>query len=323
MGRTAARRADRVDALAEIRAAAPAFERPVRRWLSHLRIEAGLSPETLVAYRRDLRDLVVDLAEHGVLEPAEVHARDLVEHLRCLGRPPRELAPASIARHLAAIRMFFRSLEVDGTIVSNPTLPLERPSLWRRLPGCLSPLEMRRLVEMPNPEQGPLWQRDRALLELMYGGGLRASEVGRVAHRDIHPSLGVIRILGKGSKQRLVPLGRPCLEAIEAYARETRPTLVRPDGRDEGRLLLSRTGRPLERVAVWQIVRRQANAAGLKKVHPHMLRHSFATHLLLGGADLRIVQELLGHADITTTQIYTHLDSERLHEVHHRHHPRA
>jgi len=182
---------------------------------------------------------------------------------------------------------------------------------------------MRRLLRAPEEQGGPLWRRDRAMLELMYASGLRASEVALVREVDLNERTRTILVHGKGSKQRLVPVGRPALGAIEAYRVETRPELVRRGGgRDEGRLLLSRTGRPLERVAVWQIVRRCAAAAGLGPVHPHVLRHSFATHLLGGGADLRVVQELLGHADIATTQVYTHVDADRLRDVVRRHHPR-
>jgi integrase/recombinase XerD len=160
------------------------------------------------------------------------------------------------------------------------------------------------------------------MLELMYACGLRASEVCQVGDRDLIDSVRTLRVMGKGQRERLVPVGRPALDAVEQYRKQVRPSLVRPDGRDKGRLLLSRTGRPLERVAVWQIVRRWAEVAGVRGVHPHRLRHSFATHLLSGGADLRVVQELLGHADISTTQIYTHVDQRRLKSVHAKFHPR-
>ena len=161
------------------------------------------------------------------------------------------------------------------------------------------------------------------MLELMYAAGLRASEVGALRVNEYNATLGVLTVTGKGSKQRLVPIGRPAQEWVQRYLDELRGELTRfGDGRDERRLLLSNTGRPLERVAVWQIVRRLAHKAGLRNVHPHMLRHSFATHLLIGGADLRVVQELLGHSDIATTQIYTHVDRSRLREVVRKHHPR-
>jgi integrase/recombinase XerD len=229
------------------------------------------------------------------------------------------------------VRVFCRWLHARGLVAEDPSQILERPTRWKKLPGVLSPKQLKALIESPRPEaarkdgpeQPPLWLRDRAMLELMYASGLRASEVGALGLTDLHDTLGVVRVTGKGNKQRLVPVGKPAQNAIRAYMSECRVVLVRPDGRDKGRLLLSRSGRPLERVAVWQIVKRHAATAGLRDVHPHMLRHSFATHLLAGGADLRVVQELLGHADISTTQIYTHVDRSRLRDVHRKHHPRG
>jgi integrase/recombinase XerD len=175
-------------------------------------------------------------------------------------------------------------------------------------------------------EPAPLWMRDRALLELLYACGLRASEVADLSVGNTHETLGVVLVTGKGDKQRLVPIGRPAQSAVAAYLAGCRARLARPDNRDKGRLLLSTSGRPLDRIAVWQIVKRNAAKAGLlgkgHRIHPHVLRHSFATHLLAGGADLRIVQELLGHADIATTQVYTHVDATRLKEVQRKFHPR-
>jgi len=181
---------------------------------------------------------------------------------------------------------------------------------------------MRRLVEAPNPDGNPLWLRDRAMLELMYASGLRASETATVGVGDVHPTLAAVKVTGKGTRQRIVPVGIPAMRAIDEYVQDLRRRLLQPDGRDQGRLFLSKTGRPIDRATVWNIVKRHAAAAGLRGVHPHMLRHSFATHLLSGGADLRAVQELLGHADISTTQIYTHVDAERVRTVHRTFHPR-
>lgn len=307
------------------------FEPSVNAFLAFLRVECGLARNTLDAYARDLRDLVTDLAAKGVAGVTQVTPHHLVDHLASL-RSGRRLASSSVARHLATIRMYFRFLIAGGHIENDPTEWLERPSQWKRLPGLLSPPQIKALLAAPKPpeigdertEQAlPLWLRDRAILELMYASGLRASEVGSLETRDLQPTLAVVTVTGKGNKQRLVPFGRPAGRALDQYLKDCRPMLSRPDGRDKGRLFLSRTGRPLERVAVWQIVRRNAEAAGLRDVHPHMLRHSFATHLLSGGADLRVVQELLGHANITTTQIYTRVDQPRLKEVHRRFHPRG
>ena len=182
---------------------------------------------------------------------------------------------------------------------------------------------MKRLVESPCPDHGPLWLRDRAMLELMYAAGLRASEVGVLKVNDYSREMGIVKVIGKGNKHRIVPIGEPAIAAVERYLAELRPHLARfNDGRDGFRLLLSNTGRPVERVAVWQIVRKHALLAGIRGVHPHLLRHSFATHLVAGGADLRVIQELLGHADIGTTQVYTHVDRSHLRDTIAAFHPR-
>lgn len=298
------------------------FSRPVREFITYLRVEAGLAPATIEAYGADLDALISDLTARSVDGPAAVEPEHLIEHVRGLHRL-RGLQPSSITRHLATIRVFFRFLRANGAIEGDPTRLLETPTKWKRLPGVLTPRQMRSLLEAPKPEHGRLWLRDKTMLELMYAAGLRASEVAGLRCEDFKETLGVLLVTGKGRKQRLVPFGRPAHAIVDQYLAELRPDLVRPDGRDEGRLLLSHTGRPLERVAVWQIVKRCAARAGLRNVHPHMLRHSFATHLLAGGADLRVVQEMLGHSDVATTQIYTHVDSERLRDVIRQHHPRG
>lgn len=243
------------------------------------------------------------------------------------------MSPASVARHLATIKTLFRWLRANGKIEINPADWLDQPTRWKKLPGVLSPAKVRALIEAPGPPADttegeserliPLWLRDRALLELLYASGLRASELAGVRVCDLHETLAVVMVTGKGGKQRLVPVGDPAMNAISEYAKRCRPRVLRTGGRDDGRLFLSRTGRPLERVAIWQIVKKHAKAAGLHDVHPHTLRHSFATHMLIGGADLRVVQELLGHADVTTTQIYTHVDRSHLKQVHERYHPRG
>jgi integrase/recombinase XerD len=298
------------------------FAKPLREFLAYLRVEAALAPATLEAYGRDLEDLIADLRRLRVAGPRAVGPEDLAAHLRRLHRR-RKLQPVSIARHLATLRVFFRYLLANGLVEDNPARLLEPPVRWTRLPGVLSPHQMKRLLAVPSPDHGRLWLRDKALLELMYAAGLRASEVGALAINEYNPTLAVLIVTGKGGKQRLVPIGKPAQAWADRYLAELRPRLAHfDDGRDRGRLMLSHTGRPLERVAVWQIVRRNALAAGLGDIHPHMLRHSFATHLLAGGADLRAVQELLGHSDISTTQIYTHVDRSRLREVVRKHHPR-
>lgn len=298
------------------------FDEPVREFLTYLRVEAGLASATLEAYGRDLDDLRRDLRARRIGSPQQIKPDHLAEHLRGLHRK-RRLQPTSIARHLATIRVFCRFLFANGLTKDNPARLLETPTRWKRLPGVLSPKNIKKLLAAPAPEHGRLWLRDKALLELMYAAGLRASEVADLKCSEYNPTLGVLIVTGKGSKQRMVPVGRPAQEATEDYLAELRPQLARfDDRRDKDRLMLSNTGRPLERVAVWQIVRRNAQLAGLGDVYPHQLRHSFATHMLVGGADLRTVQELLGHADISTTQLYTHVDRSHLRQVVKKYHPR-
>lgn len=308
-----------------LRPVAPALEHLRRDFLVFLRVECGLAPATLEAYGRDLLHLMGDLTERGLDDPAEIGPDHLVAHVAALTRD-RRLAATSVARRIASIRVLFRWQTARTRAPRNPADFLERPSKWKKLPGVLSPQQMKRLLEAAKPgatgEDPPLWVRDRAVLELMYASGLRASEVGALQLQDVKQTLGAVLITGKGSKQRLVPMGKPAMDAVARYLDEVRPALIRPHGEDKGRVFLSRNGRPLERVRVWQLVKRYAERAGLHDVHPHTLRHSFATHLLMGGADLRLVQEMLGHADISTTQVYTHVDRESLKDVHAMYHPR-
>ena len=298
------------------------FETWALDFLAWARVETGLSPATLEAYARDLRQMAEDLTKHRVKHPGKVTMQHLAEHLQRLRRE-RGMEPSTVTRHLATIRVFYRWLHAERRIERDPARLLERPHRWRKLPGPLTPGQMRKLVEAPTAEHSEMWLRDRAMLEIMYAAGLRASEVGTLKMNDYNDTLASVMVLGKGNKQRLVPLGDPAVNAIRQYLNECRPGLARfRDGRDKFRLVLSFSGKPLERVAVWQIVRKYAAIARVPGVHPHKLRHSFATHLLAGGADLRVVQELLGHSDINTTQVYTHVDRSRLHDVLLKHHPR-
>lgn len=304
-----------------------------RRFLASLRVEAGLAPATIEAYRRDLRDLGAFLAEHeSTTDPAGVAPAMLIRHVRSM-TADRGYAPATVARRIATMKVFFRWLAGNAVLESSPADHLDQPARWRKLPGVLSPREMRQLLDAPQPPAksragaAPLWLRDRAILELMYASGLRASEVGAVGVHDVLEHLRAVRVIGKGDKERLVPMGEPAASAVELYVKDCRSVIVTAERaaerRDKGRLFLTRTGRPIERVRVWQIVKRCAHEAGLRDVHPHTLRHSFATHLLAGGADLRVVQSLLGHADISTTQIYTHVDKTALRNVIKTRHPRG
>ena len=303
-----------------------------RGFVIFLQVECGLAQASIVAYRRDLETLMLDLQSRGVERIEDTTPDALIGHVRSL-TADRGYASGTISRRLATTKVFFRWLLATSKIENNPADHLDMPTKWKKLPGVLTPGQMRKLLEAPHPPEKPvkgmppLWMRDRAILELMYASGLRASEVGTIGLMDIIEKLGVVRVLGKGDKHRLVPMGKPARDALHIYMNECRPMLITAeragDRLDQGKLFLSRTGRPLERVRVWQIVKHWANIAGMGKVHPHMLRHSFATHLLMGGADLRIVQELLGHADITTTQIYTHVDRSKLRDTIKNLHPRG
>ncbi|MEM9083692.1 MAG: tyrosine recombinase [Planctomycetota bacterium] len=316
------------------------------RFLTTLKIEAGLSTNTLNAYRGDLRDLCAHLIKEG--EPASaadlssVTPTILSDHFGSLRRE-HELSPTSVTRHLACMRLFFKWMVSEGFMTKSPAEILDRPAQWKKLPKDISAIKIKKLLEAPlagvphDQTPPPLLLRDYVLLELLYSCGLRASEAADLTVDAYLPTLAVIRVTGKGSKQRLVPFGLPAGDAIELWLKEGRPQLAQPDGRDTHaqpsstvpeaplgpRLLLSRTGRALTRAAVWGIVKKHAKSVGIDEAYPHMLRHSFATHLLHGGADLRVVQELLGHTSINTTQVYTHVDEPRLKETHKKFHPRG
>jgi integrase/recombinase XerD len=291
----------------------------VDRFADFLALERGASPRTNEAYLRDVTRLVMFALAKGAPSPVDLTARLLrtyVYHLKDLG-----LAPASIRRNVSAARTYFRFLLADGHVVRDPTERLETPKRWRTLPEVLTVAEITSLLEAPTVDD-PLYFRDRALLELAYGAGLRVSEWIGIGARDVLLEDALVRVFGKGAKERLVPIGRSAIAALAIYQRELRPRLERGKGR--GMLFLSARGEPLSRMGAWKILKRYVERAGLTKhVSPHTLRHSFATHLLEGGADLRAVQEMLGHADISTTQIYTHVDREYLRQVHRQYHPRA
>jgi integrase/recombinase XerD len=242
----------------------------------------------------------------------------IAEHLKFL--EGKGHAVSTIARHVATIRVFCRFLKAHDHHDHDPAEQLTQPQTWQRLPTVLGEEQVNKLLAAPDPD-ALLYLRDVALMEMLYAGGLRASEISELTVHGVHPDLGVVRVLGKGSKERVVPLGKPALRALQRYTDELRDDLVKID-QPTDRVFLSRTGQPITRVVVWQIVKRHAEKAGLSHVHPHTLRHSFATHLLAGGADLRVVQELLGHSNLQTTQLYTHVDRSRLKEVLTKYHPR-
>ncbi|CAN5844491.1 site-specific tyrosine recombinase XerD [soil metagenome] len=285
----------------------------------YLTLERGLSARTVDAYRRDLEKLVSYATARGIPGPAALgiaELREFVYHLKDQG-----LQPSSIRRAISALRTYFGYLVAEGHLSSDPTDRLELPRAWRRLPGVLSRAEVAGILEAPDPADRLFW-RDKALLEVAYASGLRVGELITMKVRDVDIQEGLALVFGKGARERIVPIGRAALQALIVYLREIRPTLA--GHRTGGVVFLNARGTPLSRMGVWKILRRHVERAGVRKrVTPHTLRHSFATHLLEGGADLAAVQEMLGHADITTTQIYTHVDREYLRDVHRRYHPRA
>ncbi len=290
----------------------------VQEFLNYLVVEAGLAENTVLAYGRDLkgfcehcRSQQIDSLEQ--LRPVAVqsYTRTLVEDSR---------AESTAKRCLVAIRMFLRFARLNGLIDNDLTELLEAPKLWQRLPTICSKEKVRDLLKAPAMEER-FYFRDKAILELLYATGVRASELAALKVSDINMKIGYLRCMGKGKKERIVPLGRPAIAAVQQYLTRLRPALSKPHSGDA--LLLSRTGTPLGRIEIWRLVKKYAARAGMPpKMTAHTLRHCFATHLLSGGADLRSVQEMLGHVDIATTQIYTHVDQERLRSIHKQFHPR-
>lgn len=290
----------------------------IERFEDYLGLEAGNSQNTIKSYLRDIGRLASFSWSRKVRNPNGVTPellRDFVFYLKDLG-----LAPTSIRREISAIRTYYRFLTSEGYSESDPAARLETPKGWRTLPDVLTVEEVEALLSVSHPDERLAW-RDRSLIEVAYATGARVSELIGLGLNDLWFDDALVRIMGKGSKERLVPIGRKALGAAAVYVREVRPRLDR--GKTQGRLLLNVRGQPLSRVGAWQIVKRCAARAGIvKRVTPHTLRHTFATHLLEGGADLRAVQEMLGHADLATTQIYTHVDRDYLRSVHKSYHPR-
>jgi integrase/recombinase XerD len=285
----------------------------------YLSLEAGNSEHTVSNYSRDIRRFAEFAFSHRVTSPRAITARlvrDFIYALKDLG-----LAPASIRRQISAVRTYYRYLVGEGHASVDPSSQLKLPKGWRTLPDVLTVTEIEELIEAHHPDNTLGW-RDRAFLEVAYATGARVSELVGLGLTDVLLEDGLVRVIGKGDKQRLVPLGRRALAAAALYINEKRPVLDR--GKGAGRFILNARGTPLTRGGAWEIVKQCARRAGTsKRVTPHTLRHSFATHLLEGGADLRAVQEMLGHADLSTTQIYTHVDREYLRSAYKQYHPRA
>ena len=284
---------------------------------SYLTAERGMAANTVLAYGRDLTRYALWVADGGLDDYLAPTIRDLTHYLGFLR--DEQLAPPSAARHLVALKMFYRFLRLEERTGQSTVELLSSPALWERIPHVLSPESVDRLLAAPQPADR-FFLRDRALLETLYATGSRASEVVGLKLEDLYLDSAFLKYMGKGSKQRVVPLGRPAIEALRSYLGEQRPQLVQAVGAAPW-VFVSRGGRNLTREMLWIIVKKYVRRAGLNsRVSPHTLRHSFATHLLSGGADLRTVQELLGHANIRTTQIYTHVTNKALREVHEKFH---
>ena len=287
----------------------------VDAFVDHLTVERGLAANTRLAYRLDLAQFSAYLRRKRLEFSHSLTRQDITDFL--LAQRKRGLSTASIARQLAALRMFYRFLVREKFLTADVTQLIDTPKLWRNLPDTLSTGDLELLLAAPNLRT-KLGLRDRAMLELMYATGLRVSEVSHLRLNDLNADAGFLRTVGKGGKERIVPVGKQAIHWLQRYLMESR----RPTNCPE--IFLSTRGRALSTKSIWRLVRQYAHRAGITKhLSPHTLRHSFATHLLNNGADLRVIQEMLGHADISTTQIYTHVDQQRIKDTHYRFHPRS
>ena len=290
----------------------------VKEFLDYLTVEAGLSSNTILAYGRDLKGFLEYCKSEKKSRLEQIKPGLIQNYLRVLTR--KERGESSIKRCLVAIRMFLRFAKLTGQVCDDFTAILESPKIWQKLPVVCSKQQVINLLDAPCPQE-TFYLRDKAMLELLYATGIRAGELAGLKTSDINTDIGYLRCLGKGSKERIIPLGRAAIAATIEYLRELRPKLAKPFSGDF--LLLSRTGRAMSRIEIWRLIKKYAVRAGMpRNLTVHTLRHCFATHLLAGGADLRSVQEMLGHVDIASTQIYTHVDQERLRSIHKKFHPR-
>lgn len=291
----------------------------VDSFLNYISLERGLSENTRQAYAYDLESFLACMHEKG-LNSVNAITRDHIISFLMRGKD-YGLKPSSLSRQLVAVKMFFRYLEQESLLNHNVTENMEGPKLWKVLPVTLTNKEVDRLLVAPDMQRR-LGLRDRAILETFYATGLRVSEISALRIVDVHSEEGYVRCVGKGRRERVVPISNDALDWIERYSLELRPKLLKDE--KEQILFISNRGTRISRKTIWNMIRKYALAAGIdKKIGPHTLRHSFASHLLANGAQLRVIQEMLGHADISTTQIYTHIDQSRLFSIHQKHHPRA
>ncbi len=287
-------------------------------FLHYLQVEAGLGINSILAYGRDLRGFLEHCEQENITSCEKLEPADVQHYLGRLSRLGRE--ETSIKRALVAIKMFLRFCEMVGLVNEDFSGVLEGPKAWQRLPVSCGVEQIKKLLDAPDPQERYYW-RDRAILELLYGCGLRASEAADLLTPDVNLDIGYLRCKGKGNKERIVPISKISGQVVTEYLNETRVSLVNENSGQ--RLFISRTGRPMGRIEIWRVVKKYAARASMPaKLTAHTLRHCFATHLLSGGANLRSVQEMLGHVSIATTQIYTHVDQKRLRKIHKEFHPR-
>jgi integrase/recombinase XerD len=290
----------------------------VKSFLGYLTVEAGLSENTVLAYGRDLKGFLKYCKSNKITQLKQIEPPVIQNYMRLLAQEQK--SESSIKRSLVAIRMLLRFAKLTGLIKDDFTAILESPKIWQKLPSICSEQQVVDLLNAPCSEE-PFYLRDRAMLELLYATGIRAGELAGLKTSDLNLDIGYLRCLGKGNRERVIPVGKVAIAAIVEYLANLRPILAKPFSNNF--LLLSRTGRPMSRIGIWRLVKKYAIRAGMpRNLTVHTLRHCFATHLLSGGADLRSIQEMLGHVDIATTQIYTHVDQERLREIHRKFHPR-
>jgi integrase/recombinase XerD len=297
------------------------MERTIEHFKGFLAMEKGLSPNSVAAYSTDLLDFIHAMREQGINKYGEITRENILDYLSDCRMKGYE--STTIARRLVAVKVFFRYLFQEKIISEDITDVMDSPKLWRMLPDFLSFNEINSLLEVYTSKgKDPLTFRNRTILELIYACGLRVSETAKLKKENILFEQALLRVTGKGNKERLIPAGKTALKFLKKYLDEIRP-LLKPHEEDST-VFISKNGKPLNRERIWAIVKEAARKAGItKNIYPHTLRHSFASHLLENGADLRIIQEMLGHADISTTQIYTHIDQNRLLTVHKKFHPRA
>ncbi|MDE2215392.1 MAG: site-specific tyrosine recombinase XerD [Candidatus Omnitrophica bacterium] len=292
-------------------------------FMDYLSVERGLSPNTILAYRRDLNKYIDYLSRKGVQKAPQVNREHVSAFMLDLKK--HDMSPVSICRNLAAVKMFHRFLVRENLSKEDPTTLVDTPKLWKRVPSVLTLGEIESMIAAAGGRKVQQI-RDQAILEIFYASGLRVSELSDLKTDSVNFDVGFVRAVGKGAKERIIPLGHKAREALQKYLQKARPRLLkgRAGGQADDSLFLSRLGKKISRVSLWSLIKSYARKANIKKeIKPHTLRHTFATHLLEHGADLRSVQEMLGHADISTTQIYTHVDKERLKSAHKQFHPRG